>query len=138
MTAGDVLDSSGRHPERVIKWPPSAAMLADAQLLAMRVTQLLTSYAGAQPAYSDEPKVRSGYRPPEINATTPGASKNSNHMYCRAVDLEDIHGHLGAWCMENLDLLAHFELWLEDPRFTPTWVHLQSVPPRSLSRVFQP
>lgn len=138
MTAGDILTSSNQHPERALRWPPTLPMLHDCQVLATRVTQLLTSYARAARACEPEPLVHSGYRPPEINAVTPNAAKNSNHLVCRAVDIADEKGELAAWCLANLDLLEHFELWLEDPRFTPTWVHLQSVPPKSNSRVFQP
>lgn len=138
ISAGDILTSSNQYPERALKWPPSIPMLHDAQVLASRITQLLTSYASVAISSNEEIKVRSGYRPPEINALTPNAAKSSNHMFCRAADLEDPDGLIGTWCLANLDLLEHFELWLEDPRFTPTWVHLQSVPPKSNSRVFQP
>ena len=137
MTVDDVLTSSGQHPERVTDWPPTASMLNDALLLASRCSQLLLSYMGATEIES-EPLVNSGYRPPDVNAATLGAAKHSNHMVCRAVDLADPDGVLTKWCQENLDLLAHFELYMEDPRWTRGWVHLQSVAPASAHRVFIP
>ncbi len=138
MTAGDVLSSSGLHPDRPIDYPPTREMLYDAMVIAQRCTQLLQSYSSSKPTVEGEPAVRSGYRPPDINAATPGAAQYSQHMFCRAVDLDDPHGELAAWCLGNLDLLEHFELYMEDPRWTPSWVHLQSLPPKSNSRVFIP
>lgn len=138
MNIGDVLTSSGKYPERVAKWPPTRMMLNDAQVLAERVTQLLVSYSSSVPACVPELEVSSGYRPEEVNSTIKNAAKHSNHTICRAVDIEDEHGIFGKWCMANLDLLEHFELWLEDVHYTPSWVHLQIVPPKSNHRVFVP
>ena len=114
-------------------------MMADAAVLANRVTQLLQAYTGAEHIHDGaEPAISSGYRPPEVNAATEGAAKRSNHMVCRAVDIHDHGGTLAKWCLANLDLLEHLELWMEAPRYTYGWVHLQSVPPRSNNRVFIP
>ena len=83
-------------------------------------------------------RVTSGWRPAAINAAVPGAAKNSKHLQCIAIDLEDRSGTLDAWCMANLDALEDFGLWLEHPDATPGWCHLQTQPPRSGSRVFHP
>lgn len=82
--------------------------------------------------------VRSGYRPPSINGLIPGASKNSRHMVCEAVDLEDNDGKFKTACLKNLAALEDLGLWMESPEFTSTWCHLQVVPPRSGHRVFIP
>lgn len=82
--------------------------------------------------------VTSGYRPAAINANVPNAAKNSNHMVCLAADFKDIDRQLTNWCLSNLDKLAEFGLWMEDPGSTPTWCHLQAVSPRSGNRVFKP
>jgi hypothetical protein len=37
-----------------------------------------------------------------------------------------------------VDELALVGLWLEDPRWCPDWVHLQTRPPLSARRVFVP
>ena len=82
--------------------------------------------------------VNSGWRPPAVNAAVANASPRSRHMTCEAVDLADLDGSLDAWCLAHLDELAAIGLWLEHPDATPGWCHVQSVPPRSGSRVFHP
>ena len=83
--------------------------------------------------------VRSGWRPPAINAGTMGASKTSLHMQCLAVDLEDNNKALGRWCLANADtVLKDLNLWLEHPEATPSWCHVQLRPPGSGRRVFRP
>lgn len=138
MTPGDILTSSGKYPARCLDCPPTMDMLHDAQVLAQRVSNLWQSYSSTMMDYCPEPVVSSGYRPPEVNAETPGAAKDSNHMLCRAVDIADPDGRFTDWCSKNMDLMAHFELWQEDPRWTKGWVHLQSVPPKSQHRIFIP
>jgi Peptidase M15 len=83
--------------------------------------------------------VRSGWRPPDVNSTTAGASKTSLHMQCLAIDLEDMDGALDKWCLINANLvLRDLALWLEHPDATPTWCHVQLRPPGSGNRVFRP
>ncbi len=82
--------------------------------------------------------VSSGWRPATINAAVPGAAKNSKHIQCLAIDLNDRNGRLDAWCMANLEVLEELGLWLEHPHATPGWCHLQTQPPRSGTRVFNP
>jgi hypothetical protein len=82
----------------------------------------------------------SGWRPPDINARTPGAAPRSKHIMCRAADLYDPEGDIDEWCMsaEGLRVLAEIGLWLEQPAATKGWCHVQSVPPGSGNRVFYP
>lgn len=83
--------------------------------------------------------VRSGWRPADINATTPGASRTSLHMRCLAIDIEDVGGSLAAWCRSNADtVLRGLGLWLEIPSATAGWCHVQLKPPVSGNRVFVP
>lgn len=82
-------------------------------------------------------KVTSGYRPSAINKSVGGA-KLSNHMTCKACDLEDKDGKLDDWCMKHQDELAAIGLWLEHPSATNGWCHVQTVPPKSGNRVFYP
>jgi hypothetical protein len=84
--------------------------------------------------------VSSGWRPKAVNSATPNASRTSRHMTGCAVDLCDIvpERALARWCLRNPLVLAELGLWMEDPRWTPTWVHLQSIAPRSGDRVFVP
>ena len=84
--------------------------------------------------------VSSGWRPPDVNAGTPGAAAKSKHLICRAVDLYDPDGDIDEWCMsaEGQASLAEVGLWLEHPAATKGWCHLQTVPPGSGRRVFYP
>lgn len=82
--------------------------------------------------------VNSGWRPRQINARIPSASARSKHMSCQAIDLADDDGCLDRWCMDNLRVLARIGLWLEHPRATPGWCHVQVVAPGSGRRVFMP
>lgn len=79
-----------------------------------------------------------GWRPPALNAVTKGAAKNSRHMTAQAGDLYDPKGTLAGWLYENQSVLVKLGLWLEHPSATPTWCHLQMVPPKSGNRVFYP
>ena len=40
--------------------------------------------------------------------------------------------------LQRIDALQEIGLWMEDPQWTPTWVHLQIVPPGSRRRVYIP
>ena len=106
-------------------------IMGNAAILLDRVGALLKAFG--------EPRtITGGWRPPRVNATTVGAAVKSKHMTGQAVDLADPDGDLDDWCMENQDLLQHFELWLEHPSATKNWTHLQSVPPKSGKRIFYP
>jgi hypothetical protein len=89
-------------------------------------------------AFGQERVVNSGWRPAEINAKTPHASKHSLHIICQACDLRDPDGSLDAWCYDNQDKLAEIGLWLESPSNTDGWCHVQIKAPPSGNRVFLP
>ena len=108
--------------------PPS--MRSNADTLLLRVNKLLEGYTGTV-------QVSSGYRPPSLNQAVGGASL-SWHQQCAAIDLVDTDGSLWEHCLKNLELCADLGLWLEDKRWTPTWVHLQIYPPGSGRRIFVP
>ena len=82
--------------------------------------------------------VNSGWRPPSINGTTPGAAAHSKHMIGLAVDISDEDGSLWKWVIENLALMRDLGFYMEDRRWTPTWVHFGFGPPKSGHRVFVP
>lgn len=98
----------------------------------------LAKGAGVQLKPGQWGMVRSGWRPPAINAATANASKTSLHMQCLAVDLEDVDRSLARWCFANQNVLKDLALWLEHPDATPTWAHVQLKPPGSGNRVFRP
>ena len=81
-------------------------------------------------AYGKSLSVSSGYRPAAQNAAAGGA-KQSSHMSCQAVDFRDTDGEFAKWCLANMDLIKKVGLFLEDPKHTPTWVHLQTRPTRN-------
>jgi len=101
----------------------------------LNLNDLLTKVNQIRKAYGKPLIVSSGYRPSAINSNVKGASKKSSHMSCQAVDFKD-NGPFKKWCLDNLELLKANGLWMEDPRWTPTWVHLQSR--KASKRVFLP
>lgn len=84
--------------------------------------------------------VSSGWRPPDINAATPGAAPKSKHMTAQAIDLYDPDGDLDDWLMtpDGQKAMTDLGLWHEHPGSTKGWAHVQSVPPRSGRRTFYP
>lgn len=66
-----------------------------------------------------------GFRPQDC----PIGAPRSKHKLGLAVDLYDPYRELAKWAVNNLPTLAEIGLWIEDPRWTPTWLHIQSVPP---------
>jgi hypothetical protein len=75
-----------------------------------------------------------GYRAPNC---TVGAT-NSTHRNAQVIDRYDPSRKFASWCMAHQNLLRDHGLYMEDPRWTKTWVHLQSVPPKSGNRVYIP
>jgi uncharacterized protein YcbK (DUF882 family) len=107
-----------------------AELLTNAKLLLKKVNLIREAYG--KPMY-----VSSGYRSPEVNKAAGGAKK-SNHMLCLAVDIADASGVFKKWLVANTTLLEQVGIWCEHPDATPTWAHLQIVPPRSGNRFFKP
>ena len=83
-------------------------------------------------------QVNSGWRPPAVNAATQNAAARSRHMTGQACDIHDPDGALDNWCVANLPALAKVGLWMEHPKATPGWCHLQTIPPKSGNRIFMP
>lgn len=115
-------DSKYQLPQQVVV---NAAKLLD------KVNPLLQEFGEVR-------RCSSGWRPAELNAKVPGAAKTSKHITGDAIDLEDRDGKLKEWCVFNQDKLEALGLYMEDPAATPTWVHLQQLPPKSGKRIFKP
>lgn len=77
------------------------------------------------------------YRSPEHNARVGGAKKSSHLTGC-ACDIADADCKLKDYLRTNPELLEECDLYAEDFDSTSTWVHLQSVPPKSGRRIFKP
>lgn len=110
------------------------ALRSNAQATVEKANKLIYLYCDS--TGNCEPGVRSGWRPPEVNAVVPGAASHSRHMTCEAIDLSDNSHKLKDWCSKNLDVLEELDLWMEAPECTPTWLHVQTKPPASGHRVF--
>lgn len=83
--------------------------------------------------------VASGWRPPAVNDATSNAAAASTHLSGNGIDLRDNGTRdLARWCLRNLDALEEIGLWMEDPQWTPSWVHLQRLPPKSRRLVYIP
>lgn len=100
-----------------------------------RVNRMLKLFYAANPDAGDR-RCNSGWRPPQINSKTKGASTTSLHMLCKAVDINDDDELLDAWLLtpEGVKALVESGLWMEHPRATPRWCHVQTVPQASFSR----
>ena len=81
--------------------------------------------------------VSSGLRDPQANRVAGGAP-SSLHLTGQAVDLVDKDGMIWKFVLDNMELAQHIGLWFEDKRWTPTWVHMQTLPPKSGKRIYIP
>lgn len=89
-------------------------------------------------AYGKPMIVNSGWRPPSVNAATPGAATKSKHMIGLAADIADSDNAVMNWVLQNLDLMQQLGIFCEDFRWTPGWVHFGLGPPASGKRIFVP
>lgn len=88
--------------------------------------------------FGERRNISSGWRPKSVNARIPGAAVFSKHLTCQAIDLADRDLALAQWCVDHKDILQNLGLWMEDPRWTIGWTHLQTVAPTSGNRIFIP
>jgi hypothetical protein len=98
------------------------------------VNTLLKKYQDATGIVIDS--VSSGYRPGRYNERAGGAKKSA-HLSCEAMDIPDKDKKFYRWILDNVKVLVECELFMEDGRDTPTWVHLQVRPTKSGNRVFR-
>lgn len=103
----------------------------------MRINRLLDLYV-ADTGFKRPETWASGWRPAGVNAHTSNAAGHSKHITAQAGDVRDPTRLFAKWCNANHDKLEQCELWMEDSRWCPSWVHLQTVPPNSGNRVFIP
>lgn len=130
ISVNDILTSSGHWNERPVEYPPTDEMVTSATALASAVNAVLI-------AFGQDRTVNSGYRPAPINVAA-GGMRGDAHETCQAVDLDDKPRDLARWCLDNVATLVELGLYMEDPRWTPTWVHLQLRPVPSGHHVFIP
>lgn len=99
--------------------------------------ELLKRVNGFRAEYGTPMIVNSGYRTPEHNKSV-GGSPNSSHCTCQAIDFRDEDGKLFEFIKNNPTVLEKYDLWMENPGWTKTWVHLSSRPVASGKRIFLP
>jgi hypothetical protein len=112
--------------------------------------ELLVKLNKLRAAYGKPLRVTSGYRSMERHLAIYAAKgitdqskipMKSNHLYGFAADLvpvEDDIQHLHQWAWDNFQLMVDIGLWFENFKETPTWLHCQSMPPKSGNRFFKP
>ena len=113
------------------EYPPTAEMLSGANTLLLRVEALFYDL-GIELTDED---LSSGYRPGKYNKAA-GGSPRSAHLHCVALDLKDRTRKFRDAILAAPHLLEKHGLYLEDPKHTPTWIHLQTRPTRK--RIFIP
>lgn len=63
---------------------------------------------------------------------------SSKHLSGLAADVKDPERKIWNWCMANLPYMEKLGVYFEAKEATPTWTHMQIVPPGSGHRVFMP
>lgn len=106
--------------------------------ISANLDKLLIPLNQIRTAYGKPMTVSSGWRPPAINAATAGAAMRSKHMIGLACDIVDSDGQLMKWVLQNLPLMKQLGIYMEDFRWTPSWVHFQLGGPGSGKRIFVP
>ena len=117
---------------RDIQYPTDYAPQISANLDALLVPMNQIRDHWAEPMV-----INSGWRPPAVNAACGGAL-GSKHMEGLACDISDQYGILWAWVLLHLDLMQQLKIYLEDKRWTKSWVHFQLGGPASGHRIFIP
>lgn len=105
-----------------------------------RVDDLLTRVNALLDEFGEPLELRSGHRTRAkslaLIAAGYRAAVGGNHEKSLAIDIADPHDHLDAWL--NDQRLESYGLWREHPADTISWVHVQTVPPKSGARTFKP
>lgn len=93
--------------------------------------------------FGEDRGLRSGWRPKSVNDATPNAARASKHISCQAIDIEDNDHRLKEFVLKRNEygaypVLEQFGLYAEFAGATPSWLHVQFVPPGSGKRVYAP
>lgn len=125
---------------RELRFPArcDATIIRNAAETVLRTNQLKQVAAERDGFVFPADEVASGWRPTEINDRTCNAAHSSPHITAQALDTHDPVRAFARWCLKNIAEMERFCLWMEDPRWTPDWVHLQIYAPKSGHRVFIP
>lgn len=103
---------------------------------------LLTRLNALGNVYGKAMIVSSGLRSEQLQkvliSTGRSTATHSKHLTGEAADIYDPDGIFWQWLMDNINLVEQTQLWLEDKKYCPMWVHCQIVPPLSGKRIFIP
>ena len=125
------ITANGKYPDRLGSKDLTQDVTNNAIKLVTRLNEYLSELGILRVVVS------SGFRPNAVNAKIANAAKKSNHLMGLAVDFQD-DGTLARTILSNLELARKYGLYIEDPRWTKGWVHLQLVAPSSRKRIFVP
>lgn len=132
LSLHDWLTASDKYPDRMNSLELTPEILSNATTLIDDVNKLLRSLGITKVSVS------SGFRPLGVNAKV-GGSKASGHLRGLAVDLVDVDGTLATLIAANPRLLRQFGLFLENPKVTKGWVHLDKIKRADRpTRIFNP
>ncbi len=82
--------------------------------------------------------LRSQAKQDELIAQGKSNASKSKHLLGQAADISDPKGELKTWVLNNIGCLEQVGLWMEDFKYTSSWIHFQCVPPKSGKRFFIP
>lgn len=89
-------------------------------------------------AYGKPMVINSGLRSQADQQRINPSAPKSKHLTGQAADIKDSDGAFWQFCMDNMDLMEQLGIYFEDRAATPSWVHCQTVAPRSGKRIFKP
>lgn len=121
ISLSDLLTSSGKYSDRANSSECTQTVKDNGAMLINKVNQLLTDLG------IDEVSVSSGFRTSAANSALANAAKKSHHCTGNAVDLLDTDGKLDALLEKNITSLEKYGLYLESPKSTIGWCHIQDI-----------
>lgn len=138
LTVTEWIASSNNYPERASSPELNDIVKSNAQVWCDKVNALLTDLG-----WTEMVKLTSGFRPTDVNESTPNAAKHSGHEIGLAGDIwDDYDQTLCKAVASRPDLLRFHGLMMEDSRYTKShtnWTHLDWISrPDRVSRTFIP
>lgn len=125
ITLNDAITASGKYNDRLTNPECTDEVKTNLNELLIKVNSLLDELD------LKDIRVSSGFRPSEVNAALANSAKKSHHVTGNAIDLLDNGGKLDELFSENIPMLEKHGLYLESPKSTIGWSHLQDIPTHS-------